>query len=260
MHRSHVMSKLLISDKIIRSAYASKIAYAENISKIKSIPQSVQLHGGRIQNASWIIQSPESGAHAYAWQTGRNSLLIAFKGSSQVRDFQAFLNDQATPFHFCDAQMKLHTGMAEMFFSLEHVLTQYLFSDECCSLSLQSLTFCGHSLGGSLATMAAAYYGNLTHKNVEVSCHTFGAPKVGDPVFVEWARRGVAEQLHFVNQRDLVPYLPMKKTYAPDKEHTILLPTSSLNIFACHDLDVYIENLQKNIELQKFYLSRRSNV
>ena len=97
--------------------------------------------------------------------------------------------------------------------------------------------------------IAAAYYGNLTNRNVKVSCHTFGAPKVGDANFVEWMTKGIEENVNIVNQNDIVPYLPVKKVFKDN--NNIFMPMSSCNVYVCHDLDSYIENLRKHIEMQK---------
>lgn len=66
----------------------------------------------------------------------------------------------------------------------------------------QRLWLTGHSLGGALATLAAAHLGNEAVQGL----YTFGSPRVGDARFVA----GLTEPTHlrFVHRDDIVPSLP----------------------------------------------------
>ena len=59
----------------------------------------------------------------------------------------------------------------------------------------------GHSLGGALATLAAA---NLSGRSL-ATCYTFGAPRVGDKRFSDCLRTPV---YRVVNPLDTVPLVP----------------------------------------------------
>jgi alpha-beta hydrolase superfamily lysophospholipase len=204
-----------------------------------------------------MIDETSTGVHAYAWKNGVNSTLIAFKGSSSIRDIASSLNFSQTRFSFRDKVVHVHSGVFNMFRSIEGVLTDHLVTD----MRLQRpshVTFCGHSLGGAIAMLAAAYYGNLSNNNIGVACHTFGAPKVGDGAFMEWLDDGVEDLVNLVNDGDIVPALPLVGGY----ESKFILCDGDgdggnrfKDPLKQHDLDTYIEVLRKDLEKQKLPLA-----
>lgn len=254
----------MLSEKILRSAMASKLAYARTEAKLKSMPHTTQLHGTNIEKNQkkpfsdvWFIDDKQSGVHAYAWKNGSNSTIIAFKGSSNFSDVSNLLDIQQEEFRFKDRSLKIHRGVLKMFQSIEGVLNSQLLD----SLSLQNkkyVTFCGHSLGGAIALLAAAYYGNVSNNNIGISCHTFGAPKVGDSEFIQWLNEGSTEIVNIVNEGDVVPCFPLCG-YDNDESKTIKMNHGVVvkgfkpmkNIFKEHDLETYIETLREFSELEK---------
>jgi hypothetical protein len=97
---------------------------------------------------------------------------------------------------------------------------------------------------------AAVYYSLMFNGNINISCHTFGAPVVGDKKFNLLANNLINEQVHFVNSHDIVPYLPY--TYSYNRLNTIKLAYhDKSSIFHAHDLDTYMNNLYKYLEHQK---------
>ncbi len=61
--------------------------------------------------------------------------------------------------------------------------------------------FCGHSLGGALATIAAAHYGCA-------ALVTFGCPRVGDARFAQLVESRAGEIRRYVHNNDVVPRVP----------------------------------------------------
>jgi triacylglycerol lipase len=150
--------------------------------------------------------------------------------------------------------MKIHAGVMRMFETIEPYLTEQLISHPP-SAKPKYITFCGHSLGGALATLCAAYYANLSNKNAKVSCHTFGAPKIGDSVFYQWFNNAVEEKLHLINENDLISYLPPSIMGYKDAFDSAVFITDedfkSLNLCQSHDLDTYIDFIRKSTETAK---------
>lgn len=247
-----------LNENVLRSAFASKLAYAKTISKASTWRFTAQLHGSRDVNSLnqcvWMINSPKTTACAYAWKCGENSTLIAFKGSSSIEDIAAFLDMKQVDYHFCDYNMRIHSGIMRMFDSIEKQLSTNIIPPPL-SRKPRNITFCGHSMGGALAMFAAAYYSNITHGNLNVYCHTFGAPKIGDITFHKWLNLHVDEQLHLVNDKDIIAYLPFDiMGYQNHFDHTFFIEDPeyrSLNICESHDLDTYIDFLHKSIETGK---------
>ncbi len=66
--------------------------------------------------------------------------------------------------------------------------------------------FTGHSLGGGIATFAAADFFS-TYSLGEV--YTYGKPRVGNKKFVEWFNQNV-KAFRVVHNKDPVPRLPPK--------------------------------------------------
>ncbi|HLH44395.1 MAG TPA: lipase family protein [Bryobacteraceae bacterium] len=64
----------------------------------------------------------------------------------------------------------------------------------------------GHSLGGALATLAAA---DLTISGVAVKMYNFASPRTGSPAFAEQFNQRIAAAWRAVNTEDLVPTVPI---------------------------------------------------
>jgi hypothetical protein len=79
-----------------------------------------------------------------------------------------------------------------------------------------SLTICGHSLGGALATLLALdVAANSRFKNP--AAYTYASPRTGDPAFVSTYNQVVPTTFRFANRFDIVPKLPL----APVYEHVL---------------------------------------
>jgi predicted lipase len=242
----------MMTDKVLRSAIASKLAYAQTLNKAVSIPHAMNLHTKYQMKDVCFINKESSGVQAYMWKNSPNSMLIAFKGSSTVSDIVNFLDWEKKEFRFTDRVVKVHSGVLRMFQSVEATLNDLLL-DELGLDSKSYITFCGHSLGGALALFAAAYYGNVTQRNIKVSCHTFGAPKVGDKEFARWLIDGCDDVTNVVNIGDLVPLLPFGD-YENDNSKIMVLGNHNSFIqdpLLHHDLETYIEFIREYFELLK---------
>jgi hypothetical protein len=223
---------LLSSDRLLRSAMASKLAYSE------THPLSIQLHGNRITMIK-VVDIKKTGSHAYLYRSGNNAYLIAFRGSHDVRDLRSVLDCTMKPFHYREASVNVHSGVFKMFESIEPTLSSELMGAN----KVSSLTLCGHSLGGSIANFAAAYYGSMFNKTCHVTSHTFGAPIVGDDKFTAWYTQYVNESIQATMPFDFVCALPfhcMYKSLPHDScGNQIMDPIKS------HDLDTYIDQIEK---------------
>ncbi len=75
-----------------------------------------------------------------------------------------------------------------------------------------SLTICGHSLGGALATLLALdAAANTIFKNLTV--YTYASPRTGDPSFASTFDQVVKNSFRIANRLDLVPKLPLPPLY-----------------------------------------------
>ena len=99
----------------------------------------------------------------------------------------------------------VHTGFAQQFMSIEASLTVDI-KDIMSSHPIERIVFAGHSMGGAIAIIAAAYYGNL-FSTTHITCHTFGCPYVGNKAFVKWYAHNVDESIRLEIEEDLVPMI-----------------------------------------------------
>lgn len=75
-----------------------------------------------------------------------------------------------------------------------------------------SLTICGHSLGGALATLLALdVAANTQFKNPSV--YTYASPRTGGPQFAATYNQVVPNTTRFAGRIDLVPKLPLPPLY-----------------------------------------------
>jgi hypothetical protein len=77
-----------------------------------------------------------------------------------------------------------------------------------------SVTICGHSLGGALATlMAFDFAANAVAPFKDSTVYTYASPKTGDPLFVSTYNHLVPDTSRIANRLDLVPKLPLPPLY-----------------------------------------------
>lgn len=247
----------MLNETLMRSAMASKLAYAKSIKSVIHMPHMVQLHGRRNDDYRHIglMHAKETGASAYTWNNGRNAWIIAFKGSDSIHDIMNLMKTKTIDFSFRDKVVGIHQGMYIMFQSIEHLITEQLIQNMTLNSNIY-ITFTGHSLGGALALLASAYYSNLSHKNIGISCHTFGSPKVGDNRFVEWLTDTSNDIVNVVNKGDIVPCYPFCGQYSELPNKIILDHDPLGDAFKQHDLDTYLDNMRKHSELMKVPFKR----
>jgi predicted lipase len=77
---------------------------------------------------------------------------------------------------------------------------------------VSSVTICGHSLGGALATLLALdVAANTIYKDPSV--YTFGSPRTGDSLFASTYDQVVTNSYRVANRLDIVPTLPPPVDY-----------------------------------------------
>jgi hypothetical protein len=190
----------------------------------------------------------ESPARPRASRARRSSLFVAFRGTVGMRDVLDSLDVRTDRYAFCGRSVRVHAGMLGAFAEMEGELTDAILGSGEFDQIPASLTFAGHSKGGSHAQFAAAYYSSMLAGRCLVSCHTFGAPRVGDDAFAEWYSESVAESVVMIDRRDPVARLPpefagyhgleaLSGTHLFDGEGRCPL------LLGCHDMDSYLEHV-----------------
>lgn len=155
---------------------------------------------------------------AYMFRTER-FMVLAFRGSQEPKDWLTNVTTQLRNFtirkdgitSISSYKGRVHTGFFLAWSIIEKsVLAQISrWHKELMAQgkSLPPLYITGHSLGGALATMAAAA---LSDNGVAVAgVYTFGQPRVGDRTFASQLNTHIKGKVfRFVNNNDIVPHVP----------------------------------------------------
>jgi hypothetical protein len=153
--------------------------------------------------------------------TYRDLIVLSFRGTQQIKDWQTNINMAFCPFASLGSQAGfqvnpqgkvfqghgyVHRGFQRGWQGIAQRVIEQIHRWDHESPNA-SLWISGHSLGGALATVAAAA---LEDQGVLVDgVATFGQPRVGDWTFVSRFNTALnAKTFRFVNNNDLVPDVP----------------------------------------------------
>jgi hypothetical protein len=152
------------------------------------------------------------------WQAGTGEAVIAIRGTEGLLEwFQDARFDMKECF-FLPTAGETEDGFTDMYKSFA-VSTQAGSPSVTKSLAtifgtkqVNSLTVCGHSLGGALATLQALdAAANSTYKNPAV--YTYASPRTGSPQFASTYNQRVPNTFRIANRIDIVPKLPPLPVY-----------------------------------------------
>lgn len=135
----------------------------------------------------------------------KNYLVVVFRGTESKKDIFTDLNilQEKLDLKNIDLSPKIHAGFLKQFLSVKETITQDIEKYD-------NIIFCGHSLGGALATISSLYFHFCFNKMKNIKCVTFGSPRVGDNVFSKLFDTVINESIRVVNDNDPVPCFPTK--------------------------------------------------
>ena len=152
----------------------------------------------------------------------KKAVIISFRGTESVGDWLLNLRVLTTSRPYG----KVHTGFLRGF-----EFVQMQLESELAKLSDRRILITGHSLGGALATVAAAQWeGQFDISGV----YTFGQPGVGFSSFASFINKKYKDKFfRFVNNSDVVTKVPPGFSHAGrlfhfDKNGTVKADTESL--------------------------------
>ena len=138
---------------------------------------------------------------------GRRALMIAFRGSSNKKNWAADLQVAREPYspmtdttaatNCCDTSVPcVHSGFSQLWkdVSGEVISTLQTLAQGCVVMVT------GHSLGAAMATLCGY---SLVQEGWDVEVYTFGCPMVGNRVFQGEYDRVVRRYFRFVNENDI---------------------------------------------------------
>lgn len=187
-----------------------------------------------------IVDEDTSTALVIDKRTGRT--FVGFRGTEEVKDWLTNVNMKPARVPWLAEDVKVHSGFLKAYTSVRQRLMDAVGVDATGSEGSE-IVFCGHSLGGALATLAAMDFAHNA-PFVRVKVYTFGAPQVGDIAFVTEFNKVVGESVRVVNPHDKVPdvlaagYLHTKGYYPVTSLTKDVFPLS-------HSLSTYIAAISR---------------
>lgn len=140
------------------------------------------------------------------------TVYVYFRGSRSLENWKTNTNilADAVPANWdcpTGTVMRTHKGYTRAFQAIADDMLRALDAHVRAGPTSQ-VVFCGHSLGGALATMAGLFVAcKVPALKPYVAVVTFGAPQVGDSDFVAFFDNTVPTSVRVVNPLDVVPRL-----------------------------------------------------
>ena len=164
--------------------------------------------GDRIVSFGFILRVPN------------NDAVIAIRGTEGIREWIHDFEFLAAKCPFLAGAGKTDDGFTAIYNSLRVAVTSARLVDAVAALpfnhAVNSLTICGHSLGGALATLLALdVAANTNFMNPAI--YTYASPRTGDPLFAHTYNQVVPNTYRIANRVDIVPNLPLPPLY----EHVV---------------------------------------
>jgi hypothetical protein len=185
LHRAADLSKLAYSDGLVERGQA-----------FKGLRPVAFFDGG------------SEDAQVYLWQDG-NTVYCAYRGTECREDMLANLDVRMT-----DAiapGLCVHSGFYRQYTSVKTQVWGFLNG---MGADLKTIVFCGHSLAGALATIAALDFVVNRSAAVGVRCITFGSPRVGNGAFRKLFDEKVFDNYRVFNENDPVPMIPLSLRFS----------------------------------------------
>ena len=168
-------------------------------------------------DASKLKNNEDTQAYVW-WNAEARKMYVFFRGTDCKRDILANLD--ARTWRIKQHGVSVHRGFQEQFLAVKDNVTAFL---EKHTGRFDHVVFCGHSLGGALATIASAHFAHILGHEIKVSCHTFGAPRVGNGAFSKHVNKLIAKEENWrvYHERDPVCLVPMSFRFC-HVENTVL--------------------------------------
>jgi hypothetical protein len=160
--------------------------------------------GHRIVSFGFILQAPN------------NDVVVVIRGTAGIWEWIHDCEFLPVSCPFLAGAGRTDDGFTAIYNSLQLATSAARIVDALAALpfnhATNSLTICGHSLGGALATLLALdVAANTNFKDPTI--YTYASPRTGDPLFVSTYNQAVPNTYRIANRVDLVPKLPLPPLY-----------------------------------------------
>jgi len=186
------------SYEVVTTIYANDLATDMN-----------PLRGKNIVSIGQILQASSAG-----------DAVVVIRGTEGIEEWMQDAKFLAVPCPFFGSGGNTEDGFTDMYGSMTAGpgTAAPKLRDALANLHwkrpVTSLTICGHSLGGALATLLAldVAVNERTPFNTP-AVYTYASPKTGDPLFATTYNHAVPNTVRVANRLDLVPKLPLPPLY-----------------------------------------------
>ncbi|KAL3898881.1 MAG: hypothetical protein SGCHY_002432 [Lobulomycetales sp.] len=217
---SALTSSSLLADLDVMKIY-SGVAYCKSgLADWSCGPRCDQLSSQT--NDVTFIQSPTKSNAAYAtYNQGMNTIVVAFKGSSNAMNA---LQDLASWPTDCEIRrnpdIKVHFGIQAVYLSMRSSLRE-AFEQITARHQGAKIAITGHSLGGALASLfaleVAENYPNLVESTF---LYTYGAPRIGNGLYADQIVQAFGDRVFRVTHRhDIVTQMPTTFMFGNNWQH-----------------------------------------
>lgn len=176
------------------------------------------------------------------YDQSKNNLYVVFRGCKDVDEVVECINTNVKrPFR--SRHLHVNSSFWNKYESLKDEIEDTIKSYD--TGSFDQIIFTGHSLGGAMAQLAGAFCSIPR----EVSCHTFGAPYVGDIAFKHILDSKLEHKRCIVKQ-DIIPKIKFNPRLIHNGVELELASVSNmpfpLNIYDHHTCLNYLKCLKHN--------------
>lgn len=181
---------------------------AKSVYRVAEIPDALAELGFSVTAESVVFDEPSTDTHGFIVGDA-DKIILAFAGTQQEKIADWMTDANLLPVIFqADGQRLgwVHQGFWTALDSVWETIWERL---RALRDQEQSLWITGHSLGGALATLAAAKLVFAKEGLPVAGVYTFGQPRVGNGVFAQALETAIGHRVfRVVNHQDIVPRVP----------------------------------------------------
>ena len=166
-----------------------------------------------------------------------SQIVVAFRGSGNLQNWLhnvAFVQTPYDSYSSCGSKCRVHVGFMASYFSLREETRNAVLALRS-TYPTYGVVATGHSLGGALATLAAADLqellsrGHLSPAPPPLTLYTFGSPRVGNAAFAQWVANLLSSGASYriTHARDPVVRLPLRSWDYSHVVHEVFYKTGS---------------------------------
>ncbi|KAH6688996.1 Alpha/Beta hydrolase protein [Plectosphaerella plurivora] len=152
------------------------------------------------------IEAPRSGLGAVvAVDHARRAIVLSIRGSANVRNWITNLQFTFSSCSDLAKNCKVHNGFGDAWAEIRTTVLDAIRTTRAANPTYSIVTT-GHSLGGAVATIAAAYIRKV--ENTPVDIYSFGSPRAGNDYFANFVTAQAGAEFRLTHGADPVPRLP----------------------------------------------------